>query len=46
MAGISGGVISFWVVFYLLGSKIRHATWEWGFVKKLIHWDADREVGE
>ncbi|KAH8688412.1 major facilitator superfamily domain-containing protein [Ilyonectria robusta] len=46
MAGISAAVISFWVVFYFFGKRIRHATWEWGFVEKLVHWHDDREVGE
>ncbi|KAH7133689.1 major facilitator superfamily domain-containing protein [Dactylonectria macrodidyma] len=46
MAGISGAVISFWVVFYFFGKRIRHATWQWGFVESLVHWNADREVGE
>lgn len=46
MAGISGAVISLWVVFYFFGKRIRHATWQWGFIESLVHWSADREVGE
>ncbi|KPM42917.1 hypothetical protein AK830_g3653 [Neonectria ditissima] len=46
MAGISGAVISFWIVFYFFGKRIRHATWEWGFIERLVHWHVDREVGE
>ncbi|KAK0660583.1 Protein HOL1 [Lasiodiplodia hormozganensis] len=46
MAGISGAVMLGWIPFYLFGKRIRHATWQWGFVKKLAHWDQDREVGE
>ena len=46
MAGISGGIIALWLVFYFFGNKIRHVSWEWGFIKKLAHWNEDREVGE
>ncbi len=35
-----------WLVFYFFGNKIRHVSWEWGFIKKLAHWHEDREVGE
>ncbi|EOD51269.1 putative mfs transporter protein [Neofusicoccum parvum UCRNP2] len=46
MAGISGAVMLGWIPFYVFGRRIRHATWQWGFVRKLAHWDEDREVGE
>ncbi|KAL1636379.1 hypothetical protein SLS58_009872 [Diplodia intermedia] len=46
MAGISGAVLLGWIPFYLFGKRIRHATWQWGFVRKMAHWDQDREVGE
>ena len=46
MAGISGGIIALWLVFYFFGNRIRHVSWEWGFIRKLAHWHEDREVGE
>ncbi|KAK8212282.1 major facilitator superfamily domain-containing protein [Phyllosticta capitalensis] len=46
MAGISGAVLLGFIPFYLYGKRIRHATWKWGFVRALVHWDQDREVGE
>ncbi|KAL0259835.1 hypothetical protein SLS55_005575 [Diplodia seriata] len=46
MAGISGAVLLGWIPFYLFGKRIRHATWQWGFVRRMAHWDQDREVGE
>ncbi|OJD34923.1 mfs transporter [Diplodia corticola] len=46
MAGIAGAVLIGWVPFYVFGKRIRHATWQWGFVRRLAHWDQDREVGE
>lgn len=46
MAGISGGVMIMFIPFFFFGKRIRHATWHWGFVKKLAHWNEDREVGE
>lgn len=46
MAGISGAVMLGWIPFYVWGKRIRHATWQWGFVRRMAHWDEDREVGE
>jgi len=46
MAGISGAVMLFAIPFYFFGKRIRHATWKWSVMKKLAHWDEDREVGE
>lgn len=46
MAGISGGVMIMFLPFYFFGKQIRHATWKWAFVKRLAHWNEDREVGE
>ncbi|KAF1931807.1 uncharacterized protein M421DRAFT_55453, partial [Didymella exigua CBS 183.55] len=46
MAGISGGLIILGVPFFIWGARIRSATWNWGVFRKLVHWDADREVGE
>ncbi|KAF4457086.1 hypothetical protein F53441_874 [Fusarium austroafricanum] len=46
MAGISGAVILFWIPIYIWGRRVRQATWKWGFVQNLVHWNKDREVGE
>lgn len=46
MAGISGAVILCWVPIYIWGRRIRHATWNWGYIEKFVHWNVDREVGE
>ncbi|KAF9696857.1 hypothetical protein EKO04_005704 [Ascochyta lentis] len=46
MAGISGGLIVLGVPFFIWGAKIRSATWQWAPVRKFVHWDEDREVGE
>lgn len=46
MAGISGAVMLGWIPFYVWGKRIRHATWQWGFVRRMAHWHEDREVGE
>ncbi|KAI9732771.1 MAG: hypothetical protein M1834_003709 [Cirrosporium novae-zelandiae] len=46
MAGISGGVLIWGIFFYFFGRRIRHATWEWNWVKAGVHWGGDREVGE
>jgi len=46
MAGISGGAILMWVPMYVFGRRIREASWNWAFVRRLAHWDDDREVGE
>ncbi|KAJ9130221.1 MFS general substrate transporter [Pleurostoma richardsiae] len=46
MAGISGSVMLFWIPMYFFGKRIRRATWEWGFIRRLAHWDEDREVDE
>ncbi|RBR15269.1 hypothetical protein FVER53590_03484 [Fusarium verticillioides] len=44
MAGISGAVILCWVPIYIWGRRIRHATWNWGYIEKFVHWNVDREV--
>jgi hypothetical protein len=46
MAGISGGVMLCWIPMYIFGKRIRHVTWHWAFIKRLAHWDEDREVDE
>lgn len=46
MAGISGGLISGGIIFWFLGHKIRHATWNWPHIRKIVQWGDDREVGE
>ncbi|XEV01600.1 hypothetical protein FSHL1_006887 [Fusarium sambucinum] len=46
MAGISGIIISMWIPMYLWGREIRHTSWNWPVIKLMVHWDADREVGE
>ncbi|ENH66404.1 hypothetical protein FOC1_g10002430 [Fusarium oxysporum f. sp. cubense race 1] len=46
MAGISGAVILCWIPMYIWGQRIRHATWNWGYIEKFVHWNVDREVGE
>lgn len=46
MAGISGGLIVLGVPFFFWGARIRSATWHWAPVRKFVHWDEDREVGE
>ncbi|KAG5654978.1 hypothetical protein KAF25_011009 [Fusarium avenaceum] len=46
MAGISGGVLLFWIPMYIWGRQVRQATWSWGFIEKTVHWHKDREVGE
>lgn len=46
MAGISGGIIVLGVPFFFWGKKIRRVSWQWALVRKFVHWDIDREVGE
>lgn len=46
MAGISGAVMLFAIPFFFWGKRIRHATWNWPIMKSIVHWHADREVGE
>ena len=46
MAGISGALLLFVVPFYFFGRTIRAKTWNWGLIRKFVHWDDDREVGE
>lgn len=46
MAGISGGLIFLGMPFYIWGARIRRATWNWSLVRRFVHWDEDREVGE
>jgi hypothetical protein len=43
MVGISSAVLLFWVVLYVWGKRIRHATWNWRLIS-YVHWDEDREV--
>ncbi|KAJ4989591.1 hypothetical protein SVAN01_04968 [Stagonosporopsis vannaccii] len=46
MAGISGGLLILGMPFFIWGARIRSATWKWAPIRKFVHWDADREVGE
>ena len=46
MAGISGGLLLLVVPFFLFGHQIRESSWNWGIIRKFVHWDDDREVGE
>ncbi|KAH7145363.1 major facilitator superfamily domain-containing protein [Dactylonectria estremocensis] len=46
MAGITGGIILLGIPVYVYGKRIRHTTWNWGFIRNFAHWDEDREVGE
>ncbi|KAF5656720.1 major facilitator superfamily transporter [Fusarium heterosporum] len=46
MAGISGGVLLLWIPMFIWGQRVRQTTWSWGFIKILVHWHGDREVGE
>jgi hypothetical protein len=46
MAGISGGLLLGVIPFYLFGHTIRAKSWRWGLIRKFVHWDGDREVGE
>ncbi|KAF3407416.1 hypothetical protein DPV78_000321 [Talaromyces pinophilus] len=46
LAGISAAVLACVIPFYFWGNQLRHKTWQWNFVKQLLHWNADREVGE
>jgi hypothetical protein len=46
MAGISGGLLILVVPFYLFGHEIRVKTWHWRAIRRFVHWDDDREVGE
>jgi hypothetical protein len=46
MAGISGGLIILGVPLFFWGARIRTATWRWALVRKFVHWNEDREVGE
>ena len=45
MAAICGGVLLFWIPFFIWGRKIRRATLSWPMMK-YVRWDVDREVGE
>ncbi|KAJ4252321.1 hypothetical protein NW762_010919 [Fusarium torreyae] len=46
MAGISGSILLMWVPMYIWGRQIRHASWTWPIIKRVVHWAEDREVGE
>lgn len=46
MGGISGGLLVLFVVFYFFGKRIRTYTWNWGLIRKFVHWNEDREIGE
>jgi hypothetical protein len=46
LAGISAAVFVCVIPFYFWGNQLRHKTWQWGFVKNMLHWNVDREVGE
>ena len=44
MALISGVILLLFIPFFFWGKRIRHASWKWGVIQKLAHWDKDREV--
>lgn len=44
--GSFGGLIILGVPFFIWGARIRSATWNWAPVRKFVHWDQDREIGE
>lgn len=46
MAGIIAAVLIVALPLYFWGRRIRRATWQWDFIKQLVHWTEDREVGE
>ncbi|VUC32968.1 unnamed protein product [Clonostachys rosea] len=46
LTGVSAAVLLSTVLFYTFGNKIRHATWNWGIIRRFLHWHPDREVGE
>lgn len=45
MAAICGGVLIFWIPFFIWGKKIREKSLSWR-VMSWVRWDDDREVGE
>lgn len=46
MAAISGALLLLVLPFYFFGHTIRNVTWRWPLIRKFVHWDDDREVGE
>lgn len=46
MAGISGFLLALGIPFFFWGHAIRRATWHWAPIRKFVHWDDDREIGE
>ncbi|KAI1633838.1 MFS transporter [Biscogniauxia mediterranea] len=46
LAGVSAAVFLSTAIFYYWGGQIRESSWKWGFAKRFLHWDVDREVGE
>ncbi|KAF2188553.1 hypothetical protein K469DRAFT_724490 [Zopfia rhizophila CBS 207.26] len=44
----ASSVLSFSVTIpaFFWGKRIRHPAWQWGWVKRSVHWNVDREVGE
>ncbi|KAL4755708.1 MFS transporter [Aspergillus foveolatus] len=46
LAGISAGVFLFAVPLYVYGDQLRTASWGWGFIRRYLHLNIDREVGE
>jgi hypothetical protein len=46
MAAITGIVFLGVIPFYFYGKKLRKMSWNWPIIRKLAHWDDDREVGE
>ncbi len=46
MAGIEAAILLGAVPFYFYGKRMRHASWEWAIIRKTVHWNEDREVGE
>ncbi|KAJ9130113.1 Major facilitator superfamily domain, general substrate transporter [Coniochaeta hoffmannii] len=45
-AGVSAAVFLSTAIFYVWGVQLRHISWRWRWVRQLVHWHADREVGE
>jgi hypothetical protein len=45
MAGFSFFILALWIPLYVWGKRIRHATLKWR-IMNLVHWDADRDMGE
>ncbi|KIX08714.1 uncharacterized protein Z518_03371 [Rhinocladiella mackenziei CBS 650.93] len=46
MGGIEGAILLGFVPFYFWGSYWRRMSWNWPFIRRIVHWADDREVGE